>query len=727
LRTPVWIADVAARFITWLVLCIGAASATASASDTLFFDDFQNGTAVAWSAGGDGVVDMNRYQGNVTLKLTKTAYAVSKVPVSGYRRIQAGGSFAAADLEGDDRCLLQVSVDDGQQWTTVNRVVDGQDDGITLHGGGQALQLPDGTDEILLIARIAGNGDNDTCWLDNVFVVAANGGSASASPRTLSKKWLLGDAPFDAPVRMSEFAMPDDAAPPDGDFNGVLTLQPEAAGLNIVLDAWGRVDEFGDAIRRLPAFAFEFAQDGHDLVPLERGVIRRQHPYWEYILLPGKVWREKGDRGWNRAALPFALQERAANCTHNGVMTWLFDDDGKVSTVAYQVTAETCGYLKLDLWGRVAASFLPTDLGDRGAAAIAAAREHRERRLPVRPIEALAERYPAIDPLSFGIEDGISPRDMSVFGLFVDGIHYRSDCFTRTGAHPYCDSFPLSSYSTAKSIFAGVATMRAERLVPGISQTRIADVVDACDGPQWSGVSIENALDMATGNYASTASSEDEDSPPHVRFIFDDTHASKIDFACSHFRRGAEPGTQFVYHTSDTYLVGTALANALPDDVDIYTDLVDGPLWRPLGLSPLLSHTKRTYDERAQPFTGYGLTYEADDIVRIARWLNTEHAKIDGEPMLDTDMLAATLQRDPDDVGLPAGTALRYNNGFWAYDAGPSLGCSQSAWVPFMSGVSGITVALFPNDVIYYYYSDSYVYRWQSGREAAHAIARLCE
>ena len=151
------------------------------------------------------------------------------------------------------------------------------------------------------------------------------------------------------------------------------------------------------------------------------------------------------------------------------------------------------------------------------------------------------------------------------------------------------------------------------------------------------------------------------------------------------------------------------------------------PIWRTLNLSPQLDVTKRTYDDEAQPFTGYGLTYEADDVVRIANWLSYEGGMLDGKPALDAAMLEASLQRGAAVTGLRAGRDdLYYNNGFWAYDAGPSLNCSEPVWVPFMSGVSGITVAMFPNGVIYYYFSDSYVFRWQSGREAAHLIRPLC-
>lgn len=553
----------------------------------------------------------------------------------------------------------------------------------------------------------------------------------AAPARELGAGFLRGDERLGLPVDMAEFAPPDDAAPPRNAFSGRLRLvEPERSGrFRIVLDLWDRHGEIGKSVQHLPEFDFAFVQRGSDLVPLSRGVIRREHPYWEIILQPGRAWDEPADGGFTRVALPFALQERAANCTHNGVMTWLFDGEGNVSRVAYQVVSETCGYFKFDMWGTVTAEYRPRDFGTEAAAAVARFDAHREDRLPVRPVALLAVDFPGTRPQAFGVDDGIDPADMSVFGMLVDGAHYRSECHTRQGPYPFCASLPLPSYSTAKSIFAGVAVMRLEELYPGTAAKTIASLVDECDTTKWRDVTIGDALDMATGNYGSTAVEKDENSIPHRRFVFDDEHRSKVRFACRHFPRKADPGTQFVYHTSDTYLVGSALQALLRQeevDGDLYEAVIVDPIWRRLNLSPLLDDTKRTYDEYAQPFTGYGLTYEADDIVRIAAWLH-RGARLDGEPALDTAMLDAALQRSPGDRGLPAASEnVRYNLGFWAYDAGPLLGCSEPAWIPFMSGVSGITVAMFPNGIVYYYFSDGYVFRWQSAIRAAHTIRNLC-
>ena len=162
-------------------------------------------------------------------------------------------------------------------------------------------------------------------------------------------------------------------------------------------------------------------------------------------------------------------------------------------------------------------------------------------------------------------------------------------------------------------------------------------------------------------------------------------------------------------------------------DADLYGSILVDPLWRPLQLSPLLDVPKRTYDEAAMAFTGYGLTYEPDDIVRLALWLAKDDAKIDGEEMLDSNLLNAALQRTPGDRGLEAGSSeLRYNNGFWAFDAAPMIDCSYPLWIPFMSGYGGITVALFPNGIVYYYFSDAYVFKWASAVLVADSISTLC-
>jgi hypothetical protein len=564
-----------------------------------------------------------------------------------------------------------------------------------------------------------------------VLLVSCN--DEPGSKRFLTVEYLIGADELAQPLHTSEFAEPVDAHPVESEFTGILTLvgPAEHGQQEILLDPHDLVGLVGEPIRHLPEFTFSFVQRGADLVPIQRGVIRTEHPYWEYILQPGRVWREAGDGTWSRVSLPFSLQERGANCTHNGMLSWLFDSEGNASRVAYQISSETCGYFKVNMWGTVPAAFEPGDVSG-AAEAISRVDAHRAARLPVKPIAMLATDYPGVNPDNIGAVNGVKTGDMTVYGFVVEGVHYRGGCETRHGPYPYCDSLPLPSYSTAKSVFAGVALMHLEQRHPGTAAQSVSSLVSECHPDRWADVSLENALDMATGNYEQTGWETDEHSAPHVVFLYEDTQAARIEFACTHFERRAEPGTEWVYHTSDTHLLGTALRNYVgqrhDSSVDVYEHLIAGSISGHLNLSPLLDDTKRTYDEAAQPFTGYGLTYEADDIVRIAQWISQENAEIDGEPYLDEDMLAAALQRNADDRGLTAVyPRFRYNNGFWGFNAAQTLGCDADVWVPFMSGYGGITVAMLPNDTIYYYFSDGYVHRWASAAVESSKIRDLCQ
>src|SRR6185503_18422390 len=105
------------------------------------------------------------------------------------------------------------------------------------------------------------------------------------------------------------------------------------------------------------------------------------------ILEPGRIWDERSDHGMSRVALPFTLEERNANCMHNGMMTFLFDGR-RVSNVAFEIASETCLYFKFDAWGQLAATFTPATAPDPATAA--AYTLEVSHRLPVKPIAELA-------------------------------------------------------------------------------------------------------------------------------------------------------------------------------------------------------------------------------------------------------------------------------------------------------------------------------------------------
>jgi hypothetical protein len=538
---------------------------------------------------------------------------------------------------------------------------------------------------------------------------------------------LLAGWSYPAPLSLGAYA------PSAGDgraadvFEGRLTLHAGSTPLRIrVLRDDYRSAASGDsAVSRLPDLDLDFVQHDDQLIPARTGTIASSNPYWEYVIGAGRVWREPGDRGYTRASLPFALVEVNANCVHNGVLSFLFRADGHVSKAAYQVSSETCAYFKADLWGLLDATYTPHPVQDRDAM-VAASRFEFHGRLPRRPTADLARDYPGVDIASFAHPDDVKPADLTTWGVVAGGIHYAGGCPTRAGEYPYCDQIVLPSYSLAKSVFAALALMRLERLHPGARLERVADHVPECRGTgSWTDVSLENLLDMASGNYLSAADHGDEYEPGvDAGFFIPATRAGKIDYACNRFPHREPPGARFVYRSSDTFILGSAMSDIVRRDMgvnaDLVADLVAPGVWRPAGLGPGVEVVRRTRDAAAQPLTGYGLLFQPDDVAKLARFFETT-SELPGR-LLDPAMFRAAMQRDPGDRGLPASpdASLLYNNGFWAARVAGLPGCTTDQYIPFMSGYGGISVVLMPNDVGYYYFSDGGDFRFlRAVREAA--------
>ena len=248
----------------------------------------------------------------------------------------------------------------------------------------------------------------------------------------------------------------------------------------------------------------------------------------------------------------------------------------------------------------------------------------------------------------------------------------------------------------------------------------------ARQGATWDGVSLLNALDMTTGVYNSPGYEVDEDNDMGG-FFRTEGHAERIAYTCTHFARHSPPGQLWVYRTADSYTLGAALNDIdhRHGGADYYADVIV-QLWRSLNLSPTIMDSMRSLDAARQPWTAFSLTYHADDIVRIAGWLNGG-ARIDGRPALDEAMLAAALQRDPANGGLQAGSEIfHYKSGFWARNMGEKLGCGKPLWIPFMSGFGGISVVLLPNGMTYYYYGDNNIFDWSPAAVEAAKIRGMC-
>jgi hypothetical protein len=830
----------AALIYVWLFSGVSVAAA-----DTIFSDDFQDGSYSDWTLSGDGYDAANYYYGNYSMRLDGLRQGVRSLSSSGYTSVSLTMDLAALYLVTGDYCYAEYSTDGGSSWNVLRQLGNGADDGyfrtttistglndnpnlkvrfraytlygnycygdnvlltgtpdsggapeITVSGSGAFGNVTVGTsstktitvsndgDANLDVGSLSGlaapfslSGDNcsnisvapgnscsvmvqfsptaETSYSDilnipsndsdeatSTVAMSGSGGSCdydclggngdvSRSAATYSQ---LTNPDTVGLVNYSHYAVPGNAADPSNTFEGTLTLT--------IVD--GTLTEQGTSLAgsygnpdRLPDFSYDFVQHGTHIIPVERGVLPSSGSDWEYILAPGRVWDENGDNGYSRVALPFALTERNANCVHNGVMTFLFDDSGAVSQVAYQIAQETCLYFKYNLHGELNASYSPSSVS--GAASLKSAYETEvNNRMPTKPISELASDYPNNGVTTSNIGSEVTASHMTLFGVAYNGVHYTGGCGTRQGTYPYCDVMAVPSYSTAKSVVGGLGLMRLEQLYSGSRDLIVGDYVSECTGFQWDDVTLENALDMATGNYSSSGFMTDEGSSSvENNFFLKETHADKVSHSCGYSRMttpNTTPNTTFVYHTSDTYLLGRATnvyyKGLAGSTKDVYNDLLVNDIWKPLGMSPITHKSKRTYDSAAQFWAGFGLIYHSDDVVKLAEFLNEDNGKIGETQMLDTGLLNSALQKNSGDRGLNAGSSNdKYQNGFWAYNLNASSvmsACTTDTWVPYMSGYGGISVILLPSGMVYYFFSDNDEHGWTTTAKELDKISSIC-
>jgi len=541
----------------------------------------------------------------------------------------------------------------------------------------------------------------------------------------LSTDALLNGFEYTAPVDESTLTPPAELDPAVHVFEGRLELLDEQVGGGMeVLRG-----ELGQEYGYLPEFDYEFVQCERHLIPVQRGLIITNHPVWNIILEPGHAWQEVGDANYSRASIPFTLVPKGGNSSFNGTLTFLFDEQ-HVSKIWYQVTQETSSFARINLWGLLDAVYHPEPV--TGSEQIRADFVlELATRMPVKPIRALAEDYPEVDISAFG--QGVTGEHMTWYGVVANGVHYLDGCQTRFGIYPYCESMRAASFSTSKSAFVSLALMRlAQKYDRAVADLLIKDyVLEYATGTgDWERVTFNNALDMATGNYFLSGFMADDNSHKMGEFFSAQPYSERIKAAFSAPHQ-VDPGTRWVYRTSDTFILTRAMHNYLQikegPDADIFQFVV-AEIYRPLGLGLGAYTTLRTGDDnwQGQAEGGYGLWWTPDDIAKIGTFIINDNGKINGEQILDPGLLAATLQQDSEDRGLVIGNQSMYNNAFWATHYTEANGFDCEFWVTEMQGVSGNVIALFPNGVTYYYFSDNQEFTWDAALRESDKIIPLC-
>lgn len=661
-------------------------------ADTLFSDDFPERTFDDWINndlnGSNRVINKS---GSLMLNIRNTGSASITLDTTGVSDVVISLDMAATSLENGELCFAEA------QGITIGQLGNGQDNGTIVHKIVSNAGAFDNNPDLTLVLRAAGNEDSDYCYFDNVVIESISGGVPRNEATTA---YLNGTS--DSTFNTAAF-LPQNSSPTTNTFEGNLVIsgRPKYSHL------YGWSGGVPANARQWPKFDVEFVQKGNELIPVDRGGMQTVHgnDAWSVAVGTGAVWDEAGDGAMTRAAFPFTLGERNANCEHNGVATFLFDDAGNISNVHVQTVAETCIFYGFDMYGTLSATYNQYTVSNR-VQVINDWNTEVANHIPTKPLSQLPIDYPGVDLKHY--HSKIKSADLHMYGVIVNGIDYVDGCTTRYGAHPYCSEMTTSVYSFTKSIFNSLAVMRAEKLWSGFNNESIVSHVPECiSSGNWDDVTIENALDMATGNYSQPHFQFDEGSAGmRDNFFLQEARAERADFACNDLPRKATPGTRMVSHTSDHELISYALTDMaiemLGAGADGFNDIMI-PVYDAIGLSHTIQEIRRTTEGDA--WGGYGISAKANDIARISEWLANGEAQASG--LLDNAMLSNILSGDPQ--GLFAGLAnFNYDDGFWRYHAGATTSmsaCGANIQVPVMSGFSGHTAVIMPN-VIFYQMTD---------------------
>ena len=225
----------------------------------------------------------------------------------------------------------------------------GQDDGVNFVRANFHDASLDDQSKLIIRLRADLSRPDGACWGDDVRLTGEGRAPLRTAPldiAALRAPRLEGLSPIAAFLKGANQAA---SAPA---FAGRLSLRPRPApdGILVLTDVEPRRP---DPRLAWPDLDLDLAQDGQRLIPLQRGPIVSSNPEWDWVVEPGRVWTDPADGGFSRAVLPVALEERNANCLHNGRLLILFKAGGEVSKAAVQFDADSCDYYRFDAWSLV--------------------------------------------------------------------------------------------------------------------------------------------------------------------------------------------------------------------------------------------------------------------------------------------------------------------------------------------------------------------------------------
>lgn len=606
------------------------------------------------------------------------------------------------------------------------------------------------------------------------------------------------------------FGIPAAAAAPTNTFEGTLTLSAVTTTGNYgsVYDPLG----YGTvtAWKHLPpnngsstSLTLQFVQNGSWLIPVTQGLQYTGSatatgtgyspiaPAWRWniIIGNGRVWNETTDNGYSRASFPFTLAEYNQNCVHNGEMTFLFKGSS-ISHVFYQIDAEVCEYWQANFYGNLTATYTPSTISGDTTLETNAATEISNR-IPTEPFSSLATDYPSsgVSTSAF-IGQYLHPTYIAGYGLYINGVNYVSACQSRSDDYAFCSEMRWPSYSVSKSMFVETALSRLGQQFGSSVYSRILSnyISQYTVGGTWTSTTFDNMADMASGNYNSSGFETDEGSTAMTNFLDaipyynygSPTSQSKIYNAFSMFKTNyATPGTLWVYHSDDAFLLTAAMQvfaqGQLGSSTNLWTKTLSD-VFSNLNVSQGMQQVMRTacnnnstssncsttigdggLSGSGEPIGAYGMYLIQDDVAKLGYFFNNNNGAINGTQILDPAREDDTMVRTSNlglitpDSGFYTGTPIvantnHYNNEYWTKywttsEFPPNSGATENGglatnpfnstftcqfWIPYMSGYGGNSVLLLPNNAVYYLFSDDNEFYWTYAVEQINLIKPMC-
>ena len=549
--------------------------------------------------------------------------------------------------------------------------------------------------------------------------LAAGAGSAALLP---ARDFTTGRA-LDAPVANAAFA-PGAGARQGAPFSGVLDIRATRLQTDPVLRE-PVID--GRDIRIFPAVRLEFFTLGGVLVPVERGQMVRGSAagntpsYWRVIPQFGRVWREKDDGGWSRAAFPIMLVNDTENHAHQGLATFLYRA-GEITGLRLQFIQQSGPYLIRQYfvaWGFAAASLSPADAGMLASRRAEAQAELADR-LPARPWSDLLKASPAGALEGFG--GPLYPQWRVAAALVRGGTLYYQEAATPYGPYPYPLEMRFGVRSVTKSVFAPLALLHLAQVYgPWVLALDVGDYVPGLD-PKWRRVRFIDAADMATG-FGGTGTLRTHPNDPFDGYLDGDydawytapSHADKIrQIDASLHPYPWEPGTVMRYRDQDYYLLGAAIDGFLKSVRGATADLgrmIQKEIFEPIGIheSPAV-RTREAGGRDGLLWCNAGYYPTLDDLAKIAMLYESRGAHA-GVQILDRDLterlLAArgAVVKNADASLGPVAGPLPGSDEDGLYELGFHFlryvnARGELEYLPSMHGSGDNEVVLYPNGLI---------------------------